>query len=266
MTYTQQRTIILLLGLIALTVIGGVMWIRGVEPIETSATIFFIPVFAAVVFFGIPGGLTVAALASIAYVVIRIPSIQAVGVEPLVGVIIARVAGYLAFGAVGGWATQALGASIEKLEKVDRVDDETSLSNARGFVEQVEAERSRVSRYDGVFSTVVVSVDGLDVDRRARADLMQSLGAHLSANVRTVDRITHARDEGVDLFAFVLPETGADGATVFVDKLEATLQAIIPGEQSFQTESASFPANQDGVNALVDRFRAISSREHPAAT
>lgn len=265
LSYSQSRTLILLLGLIVLAVLGGIMWVRGVEPIEVSATIFFIPLFAAIVLFGLPGGLALGALASIAYVWIRIPSIQAVGLEPLAGLILTRVAGYMIFGAVGGWATRSLGASIRKLERVDRVDDETFLHNARAFVEQVETEQARAQRYSGVFSVVTLSFDNVDLDRRARAELMQSLGTHLRANVRTVDDITHAREAGTDVFGFVLPQTNADGAAVFVDKLTAALTMIVPGERQYVATKATFPDDTSQMESIVERFRKVSAREHPTS-
>lgn len=264
--YQQSRTIILLLGLIVLTIVGGTMWVRGVEPVEVSATIFFIPLFAAVVFFGVPGGLTIGALAALAYVFIRIPSLRAVGFQPLAGLLVARIVGYLVFGAVGGWAVSALTRSVVKLEQVDDVDDETSLSNARSFVEKIELERARVERYGGEFSTVVIGFDGLDLDRRARASLMQSLGTHLRANVRTVDDITHARDGTTDLFGFVLPATGAAGTDSFVEKLTAALDTIVPNSTIDESLRVTFPGSDDELSDLVDRFREISRRQHPATT
>ncbi len=242
------------------------MWVRGVEPVEVSATIFFIPLFAAIVFFGLPGGLIGGAAASIGYIVIRIPSIQAIGFESLAGLLVTRVAGYMIFGAIGGWATRSLGASIRKLERVDRMDDETSLHNARAFVEQVELEQARAERYRGVFSAVMLSFGDLDLDRRERAALMQSLGTHLQANVRSMDEITHARDGGTDLFAFVLPQTDAEGAAVFVEKLRATLATIVPGERHYEAACATFPDETDELTRIVDRFRQISAREHPVST
>lgn len=265
LTYAQSRTVILLLGLIVLTVLGGTMWVRGVEPIEVSATIFFIPLFAAIVLFGLPGGLIIGALSAIAYIVIRIPSIQAVGLESLAGLLVTRVVGYMVFGAVGGWATRSLGASIRKLEQVDRVDDETFLHNARAFLEQVDLERARAERYSGVFSTVMLSFDNSDLDRRARVALMQSLGTHLRANVRLVDDITHARENGTDLFGFVLPHTDAVGAKVFVDKLRKTLETIVPGERHFESASATFPEDPAALSKIVDRFQQVSLREHPVS-
>lgn len=263
--YQRSRTIILLLGLIALTLIGGVMWIRGVEPVEVSATIFFIPLFAAVVFFGIPGGLIIGLAASAAYVVIRIPSIQTVGLEAIAGVLIARVTGYLVFGLVGGWAVTALGASIKKLDRFDQVDDETLLRNARSFADSLVNERARATRYQGQFSTVVLDLDGLELDRKARSELMRSLGSHLRANVRSVDQIGHARDGEHDLFGFILPETGSDGAEAFATKLEAALHAIMPGLDDYSTSIGSFPDEPEQLDRITERFRSVATREHPAA-
>ena len=164
------------MGLIVLTVIGGIMWVRGVDPIEVSATIFFIPVFAAIVFFGLPGGIAIGVLAAVAYGVIRIPSIQLVGFGPLAGLLVSRIAGYLIFGAVGGWAVGSLRRSIDKLALVDRLDDETQLDNAFAFTEQVDHERARTDRYETEFSAIVVNFAADDLDRRERAELMKGLG------------------------------------------------------------------------------------------
>ena len=103
--YSQTRRLLLAAGVLALLLIVGVMYVRRVETVEVMATILFIPIFVALVFGDMRGGLVAGGLAAIAYAGLRYPAIRAVGTEAFAGLIASRSVGYLLFGAVAGWPT-----------------------------------------------------------------------------------------------------------------------------------------------------------------
>src|SRR5688572_3133879 len=137
LTFNRAKTLILMSGLIVIGVVGLVAVSRGMDPIEVAGTLLFVPVFAGFLFVGIRGGVALGIVAAVAYIHLRIPAIRLVRWSPLSGQILARVAGYIVFGLVGGSAVEQIRAALEKLELHDTVDDETGLGNARSMFEIV---------------------------------------------------------------------------------------------------------------------------------
>ena len=52
-SYSQARSLVLILGLVALGIVALIMYVRRVDPAEVSATLFFLPIFVGFLFFGI---------------------------------------------------------------------------------------------------------------------------------------------------------------------------------------------------------------------
>jgi hypothetical protein len=121
-------------------VIVAVMLVRKVETVEVYAALLFVPDFLALVVWGLRGGLAAGAAAALAYGAMRQPAIERVGSGPFVNLIVGRSIGYLAFGAIGGFAAQQLEGSLEKLDVYDVIDDETGLNNARFFIQDTDLE------------------------------------------------------------------------------------------------------------------------------
>jgi hypothetical protein len=156
--YARARQLLLLVGLGALALIAAVMYVRRVDTIEVVATLFFMLVLGACVFWKVPGGLTAGTIAALAYASLRYPAIQAVGLDRFVGLILSRAVAYVAFGALGGWAMDTLEASLTKLELYDQIDDETGLYNARHLLRLTDLEVSRAQRYRTLFSVAILEV------------------------------------------------------------------------------------------------------------
>ena len=258
----------LLVGLIILVGIALIMYVRRVDPAEVAATLFFLPVFMGFLYWGMKGGLAVGVLAALGYVALRLPAIEAVGAGRLLGLIAARTLGYLAFGGVGGWAVEQLGANIAKLDLYDHVDDETKLGNSRSFVETVERERSRCKRYEEAFSVCLIEADLADVEKDRRSRLMVQLGEAIRSGVRAADSASHARQGGTDLFAVVLPETKAVGVASFADKLTATMSSVLAESNvaggRLTVTTATYPDDEAAaLEPILDRVRAIVRADFP---
>lgn len=274
LTYQKARQLLLFAGLAVLLLTAGVMYMRRVETVEVLGTLLFIPVFVALVFYDWRGGLIAGALAGLAYAALRYPAIEAVGADRFLGLIFSRTFAYLAFGAIGGWANKQLAGSLNKLELYDQIDDHTGLYNARFFVQDTELEMSRSKRYQTIFSVVRVtfpSAGMLGLQRRQRVAIRRDLGRMLKEAVRTMDRAVHGFDGNHHNFAIVLPETGREGASIFVNRLADRMYTFLTerkvqvSEEDVTRQAVTFPDDgEEAVEQLRSEFRAIDAHEHPA--
>ena len=272
MSYASTRRLVLAAGLGVLVLVAAVMYVRRVDTVEVLAVLLFIPVFLGFVFAKLPGGLIAGVMATIVYAVLRNPALDAIGGGRFVSLIIGRGVGYLAFGALGGWADAQLEHSLEKLDVYDQVDDETGLFNARFLVQDTDLEVARAGRYKSVFSVCVVDVpaDPLHaLGRRKRAVVLRDLGFQMKEAVRSVDRAVHASDEQRHRFAVVCPETGPEGARVFVDRLADRLatylrgRGVAVGDGALASTACTYPGDEAGLQALRAAFVAIDRTVHP---
>ncbi|MBW3650120.1 MAG: hypothetical protein KY458_06080 [Actinobacteria bacterium] len=271
-SYAATRRLVLAAGLGVLVLLAAVMYARRVDTVEVLAVLLFIPMFLALVFKGLLGGALSAVAATVVYALLRSPAREAVGDGRFASLVLSRGVGYVAFGVLGGWASAQLARSLDKLEVYDQVDDATGLFNARFFVQDTGMELARAQRYQTLFSVCVVDVDasGLEtLSRRRRAALLADLGAQMKAAVRSVDRAVHARDSAAHRFAVVCPETGSEGATIFVDRLAERLAAFLStrgvptAAADIRRTACTFPGDDGALQALRDQFAAIDRAENP---
>lgn len=272
--YTRARRLLVLTGLLVLGIVVVVMYARRVDGIEVVATLLFVPIFLAFTFRGVVGG-TVAAVAAIAvYAALRYPAIDAVGVGEFAGLLASRSAAYLIFGVVGGWSTQVLEGSLEKLELYDEIDDETGLFNARHLLHQTDLEMARARRYQTLFSVVVLDVPAAPLHAlraRQRRALLRDLGRQLRDGVRTVDHVVHAHDGDVHRLVAVLPETAREGAEVFRSRFDERIRAFfaergaaIAGTDGRAT-ALTYPGDDAEMDGLRAEFQRIDAAQHRGA-
>lgn len=266
------RKTILAVGSVFLLAVAAIMWVRGVDPVEVGGTLLFLPVFVGLVLGQIRGGLALGVLAAAAYVALRYPAMQAVGVDRFGGLLATRGLAYLAFGGVGGWAFGELERSLNKLELHDQIDDTTGLHNARFFVQETGLELARSKRYHTVFSIVHAEVPAAPLDglpRRRRQAALRAVGAQLTAAARNVDRVVHARDDGRHRLVLVLPETGKEGAQIVAGRMAHVVVASLSQrgvemDPSHVTRQViTFPGDDDALEELRREFEAIDREEHP---
>jgi GGDEF domain-containing protein len=272
--YPAARRLLLALGISVLLITAAIMYARRVDTVEVAATLLFMVVFVAFVFWKIPGGVVAAVLVTIAYASMRYPAIEVVGLDRFLGLIASRAFAYLAFGVLGGWASQNLEGSLAKLELYDQVDDSTGLYNARFFVEDTDLEMSRAQRYSTIFSVAVADIpaDALDnLERKQRNSALRHLGRLIAHSVRTVDRAVHGADNGRHRLAVVLPETGREGVNIFTERLVDRLAAYLNQRGASIPPSAigrvalTYPGDDAALQLLREEFAAIDRAEHPEA-
>lgn len=270
MSYQAARRLLVAGGLAVLLVTAGVMYARRVDTVEVVAVLLFIPVFLAFTYWRVVGGLVAAVLASIVYLYLRLDAIDQVGLDTFRGHLVSRTVAYLSFGLLGGWAASMVESSLTKLDLYDQIDDATGLFNARFLVQDTDLEMARATRYQTLFSVVLVefpeSVLG-ELGRRQRANALKGLGKILRESVRTVDRVIHAYDGERHRLAVVLPETGREGAGVFSRRLVDWVSDFLR-QRSAPTEAVTqqlftFPDDEAAIRTLREEFAAVERAEHP---
>jgi hypothetical protein len=265
MGYDAARRLLLLAGCLVLLVVATVMYARRVDSVEVVATLLFIPIFLALMYKGVLGGLVAAVAASIAYALLRADAIDAVGFDEFAGLIASRSASYLIFGLFGGWCNQTLESSLDKLELYDEIDDDTGLGNARFFLKQTDLEIARARRYQTLFSVVRVEIPATalaGLERRRRRALLRELGRLLREGVRNVDHVAHGRLGDRHMFAAVLPETAGEGAEVFRARFSDRLREFLAarGASLAAADLASSSCTIPGGEAVLDEMRAAFAR------
>jgi GGDEF domain-containing protein len=269
--YVRARRLLVIAGIAILAVVAITMYARRVDSVEVAATLLFLPIFLGFVFRGVTGGIIGAVGAIAVYTALRYPAIDAVGAGEFTGLITSRAAAYLIFGAVGGWSTQVLESSLEKLELYDEIDDETGLYNARHLLQQTDLERARATRYSTLFSVVVLELPSAPLAAlkpRTRGAALRDLGRLLREGARNVDHVVHAHDGTTHRLVAILPETAAEGAEVFrgrfVDRIVGFLRdrgAVIAPEV-VGSRSITFPGDEEGLDALRAEFQRIDAALH----
>lgn len=272
--YKRTRALLLGGGILILLLIAAVMYVRRIDAAEVGAALLFVPVFVAAFLGGPRWGTAAGVAAGAAYVALRYPAIDKVGLDLFWGRIASRSIAYLVFGGLGGLFSSQLRSSLLKLELYDQIDDDTGLFNARYLVQDVDLEVSRSKRYQTTFSVTEVAIpDGsfAGLARHARKELLADVGRTIAEYVRDVDRAVYAYDRGLHRFATVLPETGSDGARTFIQRLVARLEdhvttrgGRIP-EGGLVSKSLTFPGQDAQIEALKSEFAQIDREQHPEA-
>jgi len=270
--FRRARQLLGLAGLAILAVLVAVLLVRSVDTAEVVGTLLFAPIFLLLLWFGLPGGLIGAALATGVYVVLRLDAVDAVGWGEFSALIASRAIAYFLFGAVGGWASSTLEMSLDKLDLYDQVDDLTGVNNARFLLTDVDLERARAQRYQTVFSVSFLAVDSGPLEalpgRRRRA-VLRELGRKLADGVRTMDRVAHGYDGSVHRIATILPETAEDGARVFQLRLEEQIRRFLDehgaGGGAVTGSVLTMPGDDDALQRELDEWRRIDAAEHGSA-
>jgi diguanylate cyclase (GGDEF)-like protein len=111
---------------------------------------------------------------------------------------------------------------LEQEQKLARLDPLTGTANRRSFIELMEAEINRASRYKCPFTVAHFDLDNFKAvnDRFGHSTgdaLLRLVVETVQKNIRVTDTVARL---GGDEFAIVLPETGKEAARVVIDKLQ----------------------------------------------
>lgn len=266
--YDRARRLLILVGLAILAIVVAGLLARSVDHVEVLGTLLFVPIFLALMFFGVAGGAVAGVAATGAYVFLRTDAIDAVGWGEFAGTVVSRGLGYVLFGVAGGWAASTLELSLDKLDLYDTIDDLTGLHNARFLVNDVGLESARSQRYETVFSVSFVEISAAEISAlptRRRRQVLRELGQRLDSGVRTIDRVAHGFDGRIHHIAAVLPETAAEGASIFHGRLLTSLTEFLGSHDVdvlLTGEVCTVPGHEDALEARLETWRRIDAAEH----
>lgn len=268
LTYLQARILLLVLGVAVAFSQGLLAWERGAAPTEILAPVLYIPVFVGAIFLALPGGLVGASVSSVIYGTLLADLTARTGLGQFLVLLTTRVSLYFLFGVVVALGTRYIETRLRKLEVYDQIDDETGLYNSGFFLKDTDLERSRADRYQTFFSVVTLDVGDealADLRPRRRRRVIKDLASRIESSVRHVDRAAHVRDGSRDRFLLVLPETAAEGARVFAERLEAASAAFlaeqgcrVDGELTVDT--VTYPESPERLTALREEIARLEDR------
>jgi len=138
-------------------------------------------------------------------------------------------------------------------EEKARADELTGLLNRRSLNELMATEINRHSRYGGVFSLIILDLDGFkafndNYGHPAGDKLLKEIGSVLKATIRDTDQ---AFRYGGDEFAVLLPNTPIDATSQVADRIRRQVALKTKAGHIAITASlglASWPA--DGVTSV----------------
>jgi GGDEF domain-containing protein len=212
--------IVLAVGVLALLAVSQIA--RGVDPVEILATVLFLGIFAAVVYFELVGGIVAAAAATMAYGVARLPAVDVVGSPSVWRLITLRGASFFAFGVLGSYALKRFRGALRVASYGHHLDHETGCASTRQIFHDLDIEIARSQRYGSSFSIVVLDIASTSLTSlksHVRAQALTQLGTLLRSTARTTDRLGIV-DTRTDRRIFaILAETPKSGAESFAKRM-----------------------------------------------
>ena len=118
-------------------------------------------------------------------------------------------------------------ADNARLEVLARTDPLTQLLNRRVLVERLATEVERARRYESVMTVLMIDLDHFkrvndQYGHLVGDDVLREVSVMLRSAVRAVDMVARY---GGEEFVIALPETPANGALVFAERLRERLEA-----------------------------------------
>lgn len=243
-TYRQARLLVLGLGTSIILAVAASAALRGADPVEVGAIALFVPVTFILVLGGPLWGGIAGAIAAFGYTIVRLNTLAGADATEFAGSITARVLLFVAFGFLGGIAHRNLEQQLKKLEIYDEVDDLTGVGNARSLLSLADREAARSQRYQTTFSVGILRLDtstikGLSTRQSDR--VVRKFFGDVDRAVRTTDKVTRLATDDFEELTVVLPETGPEGARIFIERARAGLVTSL-GELGVDVDETTLTA------------------------
>ena len=253
MKYSRFESLVLAVGLVA--VVGSLFFSTGAMPIfeEIVAQLLLLVVLLGAVHWGRKGGFVAATLASIIYIIMRIPLLVDQGgfSADVASLVLVRVLTYGLIGIVGGELCGRIKYVFAKMEDSSSVDDWSQVYNQRFIVRALEAALGQFRRYETEFSVVLIEMsDTLTAELRVSKQkaIVRGIANYIRNDIRLVDELGRL-DDGT--FIAVLPHTPREGATVVADRLhKGVCHTVGSKQESVQVEVLAAPADIDSVDSM----------------
>jgi hypothetical protein len=204
---------------------------------EIAAQLLLLPVLISAVHWGRKGGLVGALAATLAYLMLRLPSIVSVGLGPdVLQLVLIRTVTYGFVGIIGGEMCGRIKYFFARLEDSCSIDEHARVYNQRFIAQLLSTHLGEAARYGAVFSIAIIE-----------------LADHIRNDVRLVDDVGRL-DDG--RFVLVFPHTPKDGAVVAATRVRMGVRDVLGAKDESVTCTVSSSA-EDGaeLRALLDGIR-----------
>ncbi len=140
--------------------------------------------------------------------------------------------------------------------RIARIDELTGLHNRRAMDEMMAREVDHCSRYDALFSMIILDIDSLkfindNYGHLAGDEFLRQVGSTLRSAIRSTDR---AFRYGGDEFAIILPQTPVDAAIEVAERVRCQLADNLTETDMPTTASlgvAGWSSDEPTVEALM---------------
>ena len=140
--------------------------------------------------------------------------------------------------------------------RMTRIDELTGLYNRRAMDEMIAREVDYCSRYDALFSLIILDIDSLKLindnyGHLVGDEFLRQVGSTLRNAIRSTDQ---AFRYGGDEFAIILPQTPVDTAVEVAERVRRQLAANLTEMDMPTTASlgvAGWPSDEPTVEALM---------------
>jgi GGDEF domain-containing protein len=274
MRYSRFETVVLVVGGIA--ILGSIFFSLQGAPVveEVIAQLLLLGVLIAAVHWGRNGGFIAASIASIIYIILRIPLvIEAEGLtSDIVTLILVRVLAFGLVGVVGGELCSRIKYIFAKLEDSNSIDDWSQFYNQRFVVRALETAIGQYDRYETPFSVVTVGLDPelmKDLRVSKQRSMVRGVANHVRNDIRLVDEAGRLED---GTFIVILPHTPREGGEVVVERLGRGVRDTLGAkDESVKAELFSAPHDMGRLQELrqellQDRSDARQPQSLPSST
>ncbi len=229
---------------------------------EIVAQLLLLGVLIGAAHWGRNGGFIAALLASLIYIMMRIPLvIESEGLTGDIAALLAvRVLSYGLVGIVGGELCSRLKYLFARLESSSSVDDWSQVYNQQFITRALETVLGQFDRYHSPFSVVLVEIaPALTAELRPSRHrmLVRGVANHIRNDIRLVDEVGRL-DDG--RYLIVLPHTPRDGALVAAERVSAGVADVLGAKPDSVTITLlSAPEDRATIAELATELRTESA-------
>jgi diguanylate cyclase (GGDEF)-like protein len=253
----QSRISILVLGSLLITALGVLDYMTGPD---LSLFIFYlVPVSLATWFAGPAAGIALSVLSAVAWSLADTLSFHADrhAAVPYWNLFMELSSFFLASSVLAG-----LRSSMEREQKLGRIDYLTGAVNSRYFAELADREIQRALRYRHIFTAAYLDLDNFKTvnDNKGHQEgdrVLKLVVSTIFDSVRTTDIVARL---GGDEFIILLPETDSDMARTAIEKIREKLLALMTANNwpvTFSFGLVTFDSAPQSVHHLVKLTDAV---------
>lgn len=257
MTYRRFEQLVIGIGGIA--ILGTAFLTRSVafDPFEFAAQFLLLVVVVGAAHWGRKGGAIAAAIASLAYVAIRVPLIVEVGglTTEILVMLLARIAAFGVIGILGGEVCGRVKYLFTTLEGASAIDEWSGVYNQRYAARQLGAAIARCRRYSEPFSVVLIELSSAlmqDLKTSRQRGMVRGVANLLRNDVRMVDEVARL-DDG--RFILLLPHTPKPGGIVVAERIAPEIRRLMGArDEAVRTTvlgGVEDPAELDALDASI---------------